>query len=89
MEDTTRAVPWDTVAAVRAGDSRSVVFESIGEKPRYAAEIASGESFSRDVASKQVRWLKGEGLIECLTPSRPHCRIYGLTDEGREVYEHL
>ena len=89
MQSERESIPWDTIAAVRSGDSRKAVFQSVAEKPCYAAEIASDQSFSREVASKQIHWLREKGLVECLTADRPHCRIYGLTEAGEEVYEYL
>lgn len=84
-----KTVPWDTVAAIRSSDSRRTVFEGLADNPRYAAELAKEEGLSRNTVSKHIHWLKGEDLIECLTPDRPHCRIYGLTETGKAVYDSL
>lgn len=79
-------VDWDAVASIRSSKSRRLVVESLQDGPKYAQEIADElEHVNRDTVTRQIRWLKKNDLAECLTPDRPHHRIYGLTGAGEAV----
>jgi predicted transcriptional regulator len=85
-----RNVDWDAVASIRSSKSRRLVVESLQDSPKYAQEIADDLDYvNRDTATRQIRWLKKRDLAECLTPDRPHHRIYGLTEEGEAVADEV
>lgn len=82
-------IPWDMVAACRASDCRKQVLTGLYQNPRCAAELAEDMDFARPTISKHIHWLKGEGLVKCLTEDRPHHRIYGVTQNGEAVAEEV
>jgi hypothetical protein len=86
-----RPVDWDLVSVVRSSKHRRSVFEAVAEQPRCASEIAEGSELDRESVSRWLRDLKQREppLVECLTPTRPHHRIYGLTRDGEAVAEQL
>lgn len=89
---TRESVDWDAVAAIRSSKRRKQVIDELIDGPKYAKEIAEDvddDFVNRDMVTNQLRWLKNNDLAECLTPERPHHRIYGLTDEGKAVAEEV
>lgn len=80
-------VDWDAVASLRASTTRQAVVEALEPGPKYAAEVADEIGTTQGVVSNQFRWLKRNEppLVECLTPTRPHHRLYRLTPAGRRV----
>lgn len=84
-------VPWDLVAEIRRSHRKTQIIELLASEPAAANEIASEIDLQREVVSNYFRELKNmePPLITCLTPNQPHHRIYGLTDTGETVYEHL
>lgn len=86
-----KTVPWDAVAAIRSSGLRNDVFVALGNKPRFAAELAADldREVSRQQVSNRIHELKANGLVECLTPDRPHHRIYGLTERGLKAFNSL
>lgn len=83
------SVDWDAVASIRSSRRRQEVVEAIHDEPGYAKEIAEKIGTKRRTVSRNIRWLKRQGLVECLTPERPHHRIYGLTQAGEAVASQL
>lgn len=77
-------VDWDAVASLRASTTRKIIVESLSSGPKYAAEVAKIIGTTQGTVSNHYRWLKQHDppLIECLTPDRPHHRLYRLTPEG-------
>ena len=80
-------VDWDAVASLRASTTRQAVVEALEPGPKYAAEVASEIGTTQGMVSNQFRWLKRNDppLVTCLTPDRPHHRLYRLTPEGERV----
>lgn len=89
MNTPDKTIPWEDVAAIRSGDLRKEVFVSIGNDPRCASAIASEMSVSRQVVTNHLHYLRDRGLARCLTPDRPHHRIYGITQQGKKVFDAL
>jgi hypothetical protein len=82
-------VDWYAVASIRSSERRQKVLEGLQEEPKYAKEIADSLDTSMKRVVKQIRWLKGNGLAECLTPDRPHHRIYALTEQGETIADEV
>lgn len=82
-------VNWDAVAAARSSGRRKQTIEALQEGPKYAGEIADDLGTSRGTISNHLHWLKSEDLAECITPDRPHHRLYALTEAGTTVAEHV
>ena len=80
-------IDWDAVAGLRASTYRRRTAEALEDGPKYAAEVAEEIGTSQGVVSNQFRWLKYNNppLVECLTPDRPHHRLYQLTPAGKRV----
>jgi len=83
-------VDWDAVASIRSSKRRRQAVESLQDSPKYAKEIAEElDTANRNMMTDQLRWLRENGLARCLTPDRPHHRIYGLTEKGEAVAEEV
>ncbi|WP_120246828.1 ArsR family transcriptional regulator [Halopiger aswanensis] len=84
-------VPWDLVSRVRRSDRKSEIIELLEEEPASATDLSEELDIQRDTISNYFRDLKTTEppLIECLTPDQPHHRIYGLTETGDIVSDHL
>ena len=80
-------VDWDAVASLRASMMRQAVVEALEPGPKYAAEVADEIGTTQAVVSNHFRWLKRNDppLVMCLTPDRPHHRLYRLTRDGERV----
>lgn len=89
MQTPDKTVPWNQVAAIRSNTTRKAVFEAITEQPQCASEIADELDHSRPTISKHIHWLRDEDMVECLTPDRPHHRLYGLTGAGKQAAENI
>lgn len=84
-------VPWDLVAEVKRSTRKTQIIEYIDEEPACASELADEFDIQTGSVSNIFRELKKTEppLIECLTPEQPHHRLYGLTETGAEVREHI
>lgn len=84
-------VRWDLVSEVRRSRRKTQIMEMLREEPACASEIAEELHLQTGSISNLFRELKQTEppLIQCLTPSQPHHRLYGLTQTGDEVWEHL
>ena len=84
-------IPWGLVSEVRRSKRKSQIIERLEDDPASASEISSEIGLKTDSVSNLFRELKNTDppLITCLTPNQPHHRLYGLTDTGELVLEHL
>ena len=84
-------VDWDAVAAIRSSKRREGVLAALADGPKYAADIANKLDYSQGTVSKDFPWMKYRDppLIMCLTPERPHHVIYGITEAGNAVVDHV
>lgn len=84
-------VPWNLVSKVRASRRKEQIINRISKEPACPSEIAREVGLETGTVANYFRDLKQTDppLIECLTPEQPHHRIYGLTEEGELVSEHI
>jgi len=54
-------------------------------QPLTASQIATQEGVSRSACSRVLRDLMTQGLARCLNPDARRSRVYGLTQQGREI----
>ncbi|MEM0448344.1 MAG: winged helix DNA-binding protein [Methanomassiliicoccales archaeon] len=71
-------------------DRRVLVMKEISRsdivKP---AKIAERYGRSVQNISRAIHELEGQGLVECLTPSKKTWKRYILTEKGKKVYQEL
>lgn len=84
-------VPWGLVSEVRRSERKSQIIERLEADPASASEISSEIGLKTDSVSNIFREMKNTDppLIVCLTPDQPHHRLYGLTDTGELVLNHI
>jgi predicted transcriptional regulator len=84
-------IPWNLVAQVRRSQRKKEIIERLANDPASATEISDEIELERESISNVIRELKNTdpALITCLTPKQPHHQLYGLTDIGAAVYEHV
>jgi len=63
---------------------RKKVFLSI-EKPTMPSEIARGLDIRLTHITRELRFLRERGLVECINPKERVGRLYRLTNEGEDL----
>ena len=79
----------EELALVKASSYRRKVLISIEEYPKTIMQIADESNIHRNNISYTLKELKDYGLVECINPEVRRGRLYGLTDEGEEIFERL
>jgi DNA-binding MarR family transcriptional regulator len=78
---------WGVVGYVVSSKYRVVVLERLSESSAPPSTIASDADCSVSHISRALQELRSRGLVDLLVPeSRKKGRIYGITDEGREIW---
>lgn len=79
---------WDVVGYVISSDHRTAVLGRLTEGPATPTQIADSVDLSVSHVSRALRSLRDHGLVELLVPEeRRKGRVYGVTSEGRDVWE--
>lgn len=84
-------VPWDLVSKVRRSRRKEQIINRLHQEPACASELSRSMGIQTASVSNLFRELKNTEppLLQCLTPEQPHHRIYGLTEAGDIVFDHL
>jgi DNA-binding HxlR family transcriptional regulator len=84
-------VPWDLVAQVRRSGRKSQIVYQLDIGPACASELAEDMGIETATVSNYLRELKNMDppVVECITPSQPHHRLYTLTEDGETVRDHI
>lgn len=84
-------VPWDLVAQVRRSDRKSYIVKRLAKDPASASELGKEMGIQTNSASNYLYDLKkmNPPVVICITPDQPHHRLYGLTEEGDRVVDHI
>jgi DNA-binding MarR family transcriptional regulator len=78
---------WNLLGFVDSSQYRTAVLEALDEKPRKPSTIAERTDIEITHVSRALREMRERDLVELLVPeSRRKGRIYGLTDDGRDIW---
>lgn len=85
------SVPWDLVSEVKRSRRKGQIIRLLHEEPACASELSDKIGIQTGSVSNLFRELKNTEppLIQCLTPDQPHHRLYGLTETGDLIFEHI
>lgn len=86
---TPEEIDWKVVSEVRASKRRTQVLKALQQQPMLNGELADNLGLSTAWVRQQVKWLIDNGLVEDLTEDKHNYKIYGITDEGEKIADHL
>jgi DNA-binding MarR family transcriptional regulator len=79
---------WGIVGYVVSSKYRVLVLQRLIDSPAPPSTIATDVNCPVSHVSRALQELRSRGLVDLLVPeSRKKGRIYGVTDEGRSVWE--
>lgn len=79
---------WEAIGYVVSSTYRVEVLDRLADSPAPPSTIAEETDCAISHVSRALQDLRDRGLVDLLVPeSRKKGRIYGITDEGREIWE--
>lgn len=79
---------WEAIGYVVSSTYRVKVLQRLADSPAPPSTIAEETDCAISHVSRALQDLRDHGLVDLLVPeSRKKGRIYGITDEGREIWE--
>lgn len=79
---------WDDVSFVLASTYRVNVLNQLSDNSTTPSQLASETQLPISHVSRALRELRDHSLVKLLVPEdRKKGRIYGITDQGAEVWE--
>lgn len=79
---------WDDVSHVISSRYRTLSLERLAEGPTTPSQIADDRGVSIAHVSRSLQELEEAGLVTLLvSEDRKKGRVYGLTEEGKAVWE--
>lgn len=79
---------WEVVGYVISSTYRVKVLQRLIDSPAPPSTIAEDTDCAISHISRALQGLRDRGLVNLLVPeSRKKGRIYGITDEGRTIWE--
>lgn len=79
---------WGEIGYVVSSTYRVEVLERLADSPAPPSTIAESTGCALSHISRALRELREHGLVDLLVPeSRKKGRIYGITDNGREIWD--
>jgi len=79
---------WDEVGYVISSTYRVAVLRRLADSPAPTSKIAEDTGCANSHVSRALNDLRERGLVDLLVPEdRKKGRIYGITDDGREIWE--
>lgn len=79
---------WDEVGYVISSTYRVNVLQRLADSPAPPSKISEDTNCATSHISRALSDLRERGLVTLLVPEdRKKGRIYGITDEGRAVWE--
>ncbi|MBI5061154.1 MAG: winged helix-turn-helix transcriptional regulator [Candidatus Aenigmarchaeota archaeon] len=76
---------WEKYGFVTVSKVRKNILISLNKRPRLPSELANGLKMDKSQVSRALKELEEMGLIECLAPKHRKGRVYGLTNNGRNI----
>lgn len=81
---------WDEVSFVISSRYRVIVVRHLAEGPATPSQIASDADVGIAHVSRALKGLRDRSLVALLvSEDRRKGRVYGLTEEGRAVWEKI
>ena len=82
---------YDAISVVIRSRYREEVVDQLSDRPKTPKQITdAGDGNRMDRISRAIQTLRDEGLVELLVDEDTNKgRIYGLTESGEEVADHL
>jgi DNA-binding MarR family transcriptional regulator len=78
---------WEVIGYVVSSTYRVQVLEQLSDSPAPPSTIADETGCAISHVSRALQDLREHGLVDLLVPEdRKKGRIYGITDEGREIW---
>jgi len=79
---------WEVIGYVVSSTYRVKVLQRLADSPAPPSTIADETDCAISHVSRALQDLRERGLVDLLVPeSRKKGRIYGITDDGREIWE--
>lgn len=79
---------WEAIGYVVSSRYRVDVLERLTDSPAPPSTIATDTDCDISHVSRALQDLRDQGLVDLLVPeSRKKGRIYGITEEGREIWK--
>jgi DNA-binding MarR family transcriptional regulator len=81
---------WDDVSFVISSRYRTAVLKRLATGPSTPSQIATDADVGISHVSRALQRLRDRGLVELLvSDDRKKGRVYGLTEDGTEVWEKI
>lgn len=81
---------WDEIGYVISSNYRIAVMRNLAAGPAMPSKLASESGLGIAHISRALQGLRDRDLVELLVPeSRKKGRLYGLTQQGKEVWEEI
>lgn len=81
---------YELLAWVKASDHRKDILTTLLKGPENTTHFKEKwDVATADVSRRYINELQNRGLVECLTPDRQRYRLYGLTEQGKDLAEGL
>jgi len=79
---------WDDISYVISSRYRIIALKRLAEGPATPSQIATDADVGIAHVSRALQGLRDHGLVDLLvSDDRKKGRVYGLTEEGRDVWE--
>ncbi|MHB9286525.1 winged helix-turn-helix domain-containing protein [Halobacteriales archaeon Cl-PHB] len=79
---------WDDISFVISSRYRIVALKRLSKGPATPSQIAADAEVGIAHVSRALQGLRDRALVDLLvSEDRKKGRVYGLTEEGREVWE--
>jgi DNA-binding MarR family transcriptional regulator len=79
---------WDDISYVISSRYRIIALKRLAEGPATPSQIATDADVGIAHVSRALQGLRDHTLVDLLvSDDRKKGRVYGLTEEGREVWE--
>ncbi|WP_299334154.1 ArsR family transcriptional regulator [Haloplanus sp.] len=79
---------WDEIGYVISSTYRVEVLRRLADSPAPPSKIAADTDCAASHVSRALNDLRERELVDLLVPeSRKKGRIYGITDQGREIWK--
>lgn len=81
---------WDDIGYVISSRYRTLVMSRLADGPATPSKIAEDVDVVTTHISRALQELRDRSLVELLVPeNRKKGRVYGLTQEGEEVWKRI
>ncbi|UOY10001.1 helix-turn-helix domain-containing protein [Methanonatronarchaeum sp. AMET6-2] len=76
---------YNKLGWIKASNYRQNVLKTLEPGPKTPKEIAEENEYRMSHVSRTLSNLKEKDLVDCLNPDCRKGRLYGLTEEGKEM----